>query len=95
MPNVESDVVDPGDAAIQAPLAVIAENTQGDEKRDRLLDYMLTIPPLMEWPPDCREKLRETCEFVISLSRDLKQRTEILDAGGDFHPGYRPVPYPN
>jgi hypothetical protein len=65
---VESDdIVDPTDAAIQALLAAIAQNTDDDDKRDRLIGYILTIPPLTEWPPDCREKLRETCEFVISL----------------------------
>lgn len=70
MPSVESDdVVDPGDAAIQALLALTAEKTDDDEKREKLLDAILTIPPLTEWPPDCREKLRETCEFVISLGR--------------------------
>jgi hypothetical protein len=79
---VESDdVVDPGDAAIQALLADMAANTDDPERRDRLIDYILTIPPLTEWPPDCREKLQETCQFVISLSRDLRQRT--ASDGGD------------
>jgi hypothetical protein len=83
VPNVESDdVVDSGDAALQALLALTAENTD-DEKRENLLDAILTIPPLTEWPPDCREKLRETCQFVISLSWDLRQRTENRDGGGD------------
>jgi hypothetical protein len=63
------DVVDPGDAAIQALFALTAEKTDDDGKREKLLDAILTIPPLTEWPPDCREKLRETCEFVISLGR--------------------------
>jgi hypothetical protein len=69
---VESDdVVAPGDAAIQALLAAIAENTHDHERREKLLDAVMTIPPLAEWPPECREKLRERCEFVISLSREL------------------------
>jgi hypothetical protein len=76
------EVVDPGDAAIQALLALTAENTD-DEKREKLLDAILTIPPLTEWPPDCREKLRETCQFVIGLSRDLRQRAENRDGGAD------------
>jgi hypothetical protein len=65
---VESDdVVDPGDAAIQALLALTAENTDDDEKREKLFDAILTIPPLTEWPPDWREKLWETCQFIKSL----------------------------
>jgi hypothetical protein len=70
----EGDVVDRGDAAMQALLAAIAERTDDDEKRDRLLDYILTIPPLKEWPADSLEQLRETCKFVISLGRDLRMR---------------------
>jgi hypothetical protein len=82
VPKVEYDAVDSGDAALQALLALTAENTD-DEKREKLLDAILTIPPLTEWPPDCREKLRETCQFVIGLSRDLRRRTEAGDGGGD------------
>lgn len=68
------DVVDPGDAAIQALLALTAESTDDDEKRDRLMDYILTVPPLTQWPPDCREKLGETCQFIKCLAEDLRQR---------------------
>jgi hypothetical protein len=57
VPKVQSDgVVDPGDAAIQALLAAIAKNTHDDERREKLLDYILIIPPLTGWPPDRREK---------------------------------------
>lgn len=75
MPNVESDdVVDPGDAAIQALLALTAENTHDDEKRDMLIDGILTLPPLAEWPPDWREILLETCQFIKGLAEDHRQR---------------------
>jgi hypothetical protein len=77
------DDVDSGEAAIQALLAAIAANTHDPERREKLLDAILTIPPLTEWLPDCREKLRETCEYVISLSRDLRRRTETRDGGAD------------
>jgi hypothetical protein len=77
------DVVDPGDAAFQALLAAIAENTHNDERRDRLLDAILTIPPLTERPPDCREKLRETCEFIFACTHDLRRRDETRGGGGD------------
>jgi hypothetical protein len=84
VPSVESDdVVDPGDAAIQALRALTAEGTDDDEKREKLLDANLTIPPLTDWPRDCRQKLGQTCEFVISLSRDLKRKTETGDGGGN------------
>lgn len=68
------DVVDPGDAAIQALLALTAENTYDAEKRERLMDYILTVPPLTEWPPESREKLWETCQFIKLLAEDLRQR---------------------
>lgn len=77
VPSVESDdIVDPGDAALQALLADMAENTHDDEKREKLLDAILTIPPLTEWPPDSRKKLWETCQFINSLAEDLRQRSE-------------------
>jgi hypothetical protein len=42
--RVESDdIVDPSDAAIQALLVAIAQNTEDDDKRDRLIDYIPTI----------------------------------------------------
>lgn len=83
MPRVGSDdVVDPGDAAIQALLALTAENTD-DEKREKLLDAILTIPPLTEWPPDWLDQLRDTCKFIFSLSRDLKQGTGNHDGVSD------------
>lgn len=83
MPSVESDgVVDPGDAAIQALLALTADNTDDDEKRDLLMDYILTIPPIVEWPSECREKLWETCKFIKNLAEDLRRRSENDDDGG-------------
>jgi hypothetical protein len=79
------DVVDPGDAAIQALLALTAENTHDPEKRDTLIDAILTMPSLTEWPPEWREKLMETCRFIQGLSHDLSQTTGILDVGADSH----------
>lgn len=77
VPNVESDdVVDLGDAAIQALAALTAEHTRDEEKRDMLIDFMLTAPPPPEWPPDWREILLETCRFIQSLGRDLRRQTE-------------------
>jgi hypothetical protein len=74
VPNVDhDDLVDPGDAAIQALLALTAENTDDDEKRDRLIDAILTVPPLTEWPPECREKLCETGRFIMGLAEDLRR----------------------
>jgi hypothetical protein len=69
-PKVESDhVVDSGDAAIQALLALTAENIDDDEKREK---------PLTEWPLDCREKLWETCQYIKDLAHHLRQRNESL-----------------
>ena len=82
--NVDSDdVVDPGDAAIQALLALTAENTRDHEKRDRLIDAVLTVPPLTEWAPECREKLLETCHFIKCLAEDSRQKGEISCGADD------------
>jgi hypothetical protein len=83
------DIVGPGDAAHQALLPDMAQNTHDVEKRDRLLDCILTIAPLTEWPPKSLELLRETCRFVISLSRQLQQRVESRDGGDDSTPTRR------
>jgi hypothetical protein len=80
------EVADPRDVVLPQFFPLRPErlaHTDDDEKPETLLDAILTIPPLTEWPPDCREKLRETCKFVISLSRDLKRMTETGDGGGD------------
>jgi hypothetical protein len=37
-------------------------------------DYILTVPPLREWPADAREQMRDTCNYVIGLSRELRQK---------------------
>jgi len=69
------DLVDRGDAVLQALLASMAERTHDVERRDRLLDYMMTVPPIAGWPTDSLEALRETCQYIISLarlSRELK-----------------------
>jgi hypothetical protein len=72
---VESDDgVDPGDRAIQALLALTADHTDDDEKRDMLIDGILTLPSLTEWPPDWREILLETCHFINRLAEDLRRR---------------------
>lgn len=77
MPNVEpDDVVDPGDAAVQALLALTAEKTPDPEKHDLLIDAILTLPSLTEWPPESLEKLRETCRFIQCLAEDLRQKGE-------------------
>ena len=70
------DVVDPGDAAVQALLALTAEKTRDPEKRDFLIEAILTVPPLTEWPPECCEKLVATGQFIKSLAEDLRQRGE-------------------
>ncbi|WP_156656011.1 hypothetical protein [Mycobacterium sp. 852002-51971_SCH5477799-a] len=70
------DVVDPGDAAIQALLALTAENTQDTEKRELLFEAILTLPSLKEWPTDWREKLLETCQFILSLARGSHEQSD-------------------
>ncbi|OBK45601.1 hypothetical protein [Mycobacterium kubicae] len=70
------DIVDPGDAAIQALFALTAENTDDHEKREKLLDAILTTPSLTEWTADHRQKLLVTCLYIKSLAHDLRRRAE-------------------
>lgn len=73
MPHVEpDDVVKPVDAAFQALLAHAVEEIQDDEKRDKLIDGVLTLPPVTEWPPEGRDKLWETCRFIKDLAREAR-----------------------
>jgi len=68
------DVVDPGDAAVQALLAFTAETTGDPAKRDLLIDAILALPPLEDWPAKSLQKLIETSRFVIGLAEDLRQK---------------------
>lgn len=84
MPNVEcDDVVDPGDAAVQALLALTAEKTHDNEKRDMLIDGILTLPSLTEWPPEWREILLEACHSIKGLAEDLRRRNGTGGSHGD------------
>lgn len=65
------DVVDPGDAALQALLAAIAERTHDSQKRDRVLDMILTIPPLRKWTTDSLARLHDVATFEVDLGRQL------------------------
>ena len=64
------------DAALQALLASIAEHSEDADKRDLLMDYILTVPTLREWPTDARERMRDTCDYVTGLARDLRQKRD-------------------
>lgn len=44
-----------------------------------LVDFILTSPPLAEWPRDWRETLFETCQFIERLAEDLRRRDAIHD----------------
>jgi hypothetical protein len=64
-------LIDFGDAAVQALLALVVESTHDHEKHGWLIDALLTVPPLAEWPSECREMLLETCHFMKGLADDL------------------------
>lgn len=71
-----ADAVEPGDAALQALLALTAERTADREKSDLIYDFILTCPPLDEWPTSSRDRLAETCNYVIGLARLLRVTTQ-------------------
>lgn len=77
-PNVASmdsrDTVDPADAALHRLLGDIADKTPDDERRERILDLMMTAPPVAEWPPDAVDQWRDAYQYIRSLRRDLERR---------------------
>lgn len=58
------DIVEPGDAALQALLARLAEKANDDEKRTLLLDLILTVPSLRQWPTDSLLRLADITRSV-------------------------------
>ena len=68
------DVVEPVDAALQGLLAAMAEHTDDIDRRDRLMDHILTIPPFSVWPPESRAQLSDTCWYVKELAGQLRRR---------------------
>lgn len=71
-PGMNSDdVVDPGDAALQALLAAIAERTHDRQMRDTVLDFILTVPPLRHWPTDSLARLHDVANVGAGLARQL------------------------
>ena len=65
------DVVDPGDAALQALLAGIAERTADPEKRNKVLDMIVTLPPLREWTTASLVRLHDAASSAIGRGRQL------------------------
>jgi hypothetical protein len=69
-----SDAVHAADAAINELLGQIADRTDEPERRERIIDLMLTLPPSREWPPEALDQFRATYEYIRGLRRDLEQR---------------------
>lgn len=63
------DVVEPGDAALQALLAAIAERTFDPGKRDRVLDLVLTLPPLSDWPTEWLLRMQSVTNLGTNRTR--------------------------
>jgi hypothetical protein len=77
------DVVDPADAALSELLVRIAERTQDEGRREKLLDLMLTLPPIAEWPREMLDEWCKTYDYVRSLRRELEQhQLERMYDGG-------------
>jgi hypothetical protein len=75
-PDVGHDkVVEPGDVALQTLLAYTAERTGDRQKRDLVSDFMLTYPPLDEWPDASRDRLADTCN---STSMGVRSAAPII-----------------
>lgn len=76
------DVIDPGDAALHEFLALVAEQTNDPARRDQVIDFLMTMPPLAQWSAQERDILTETCGYVISLAR-LRRELDELDDPSD------------
>ena len=79
-----SDVVGPGDAALYELLGRIAGATQEEQKRERILDLMLTVPSIAEWPPEAIEEWRSLATYLRGLRCELERREleRLFNAGG-------------
>jgi len=69
-----SDVVDPTDAVLQDLLAQIAERTPDKARRDKIVDLVLTLPPIAQWPPEMLDEWRKTSDYIRSLRREHELR---------------------
>jgi hypothetical protein len=70
LPAVNSDdVVQPGDAILQALLDGTAEHTHDTRKRDGILDLIVTLPPLEQWPTASLERLRSLARAAVDPRR--------------------------
>jgi len=74
MPVDSLDAVDPTDAVLQDLLAQIAENTPDKDRRERIIDLMLTLPPIKQWPPEMFDEWRKTCDYILGLRREYELR---------------------
>lgn len=81
-----SDVVDPADAALNELLAHIAENAHNQDRREKILDLMLTLSPVADWPREMLDEWRTTYGYIRSLRRQHEQRQleRMYDGGGRF-----------
>ena len=80
-----SDIVDPADASLQELLAQLAEHTDDEDSREKIIDLMLTIPPIAQWPPEMLAEWRKTYDYIRGLRRQLEQRhlERMYNDGGD------------
>lgn len=65
----DQDKVGTNDAVLQELLASVAEHTHDPAKKAFVLDFLLTMEPLAEWPEQALDALTHTCGYVISLAR--------------------------
>lgn len=61
--------MDTSDSVLQTLLASVAEHTHDPAKKAFVLDFLLTMEPLAEWPEPELDVLIQTCGYVISLAR--------------------------
>lgn len=65
----DQDKVGTSDAVLRELLASVAEHTHDPANKAFVLDFLLTMEPLAEWPEPALDALSQTCGYVISLAR--------------------------
>ncbi|KAA0093642.1 hypothetical protein CIW49_26705 [Mycolicibacterium sp. P1-18] len=78
----DQDKAGASDSVLQELLASVAEHTDDSSKKAVVLDFLLTVEPLPEWPEPAHHVVSQISGYVISLAR----MRPALERGQDSQP---------
>lgn len=58
----------------------MAGRSRDDVRRSILNDFMLSVPPLADWPTESLDALQEACRYIISLGRLSRELSQLNPA---------------